>query len=147
MNAILAMSQFIFLLITFPYVCRILLPVGIGKVSFATSMVSYFTMFAQLGIPTYGIRTCGKVRDNKEELTRTAQELFIINFVMSALAYSVFFIALWTVPRLRQDKILFLIVSTTILLFPFIFFFFHNLLHFFIRTLCYSICTYKYKRN
>ena len=114
MNAILTMSSFIFPLITFPYVSRILLPVGTGKVSFATSVVSYFSMFAQLGIPTYGIRACAKVRDNHEELTCTVQELFIINAVMSTLAYAVFFIALFTVPRLNQDKELFLIVSLTI---------------------------------
>ena len=40
MNAILTMSQFIFPLITFPYVSRILLPEGTGKVSFATSVLS-----------------------------------------------------------------------------------------------------------
>ena len=56
MNVILTMSSFIFPLITFPYVSRILLPTGTGKVSFATSVVTYFSMFAQLGIPTYGIR-------------------------------------------------------------------------------------------
>ena len=54
MNALLTMSSFIFPLITFPYVSRVLLPVGTGKVSFATSLISYFSMFAQLGIPTYG---------------------------------------------------------------------------------------------
>lgn len=116
MNAILAMSQFIFPLITFPYVSRILLPEGTGKVSFATSVISYFALFAQLGIPTYGIRACAKVRDNKEKLTRTVQELFIINLVMSFIAYAVFFVALNTVPRLQQDKPLFIIVSLTILL-------------------------------
>ena len=31
-----------------------LLPVGTGKVSMATSVITYFSMFAQLGIPTYG---------------------------------------------------------------------------------------------
>ena len=82
MNVILTMSSFIFPLITFPYVSRILLPEGTGKVSFATSLISYFSMFAQLGIPTYGIRACAKVRDDKEELTRTTQELVIINFVI-----------------------------------------------------------------
>lgn len=63
MNSLLTMSQFIFPLITFPYISRILLPVGTGKVSFATSIVSYFALFAQLGIPTYGIRACAKVRE------------------------------------------------------------------------------------
>lgn len=87
MNAILTMSQFIFPLITFPYVSRILLPEGTGKVSFATSVVSYFAMFAQLGIPTYGIRACAKIRDDKEKLTKTVQELFIINIAMSLIAY------------------------------------------------------------
>lgn len=114
MNAILTMSSFIFPLITFPYVSRVLLPVGTGKVSFATSIVSYFAMFAQLGIPTYGIRACAKVRDNKEELTRTVQELVIINFIMSCIAYVVFAVALFTVPKMAQDKPLFLIISTTI---------------------------------
>ncbi len=115
MNAILTMSQFIFPLITFPYISRILLPVGTGKVSFATSVISYFAMFAQLGIPTYGIRVCAQVRDDKEKLTRTVQELFFINLVMSIIAYVALFLAIAFVPRMRQDKELFLIVGLTIL--------------------------------
>lgn len=69
MNAILTMSSIIFPLITFRYVSNILLPDGTGKVSFAISLITYFNMFAQLGIPIYGIRICAMVRDNKEELT------------------------------------------------------------------------------
>ena len=42
MNVILTMSSFIFPLITFPYVYRNLLPEGNGKVSFATTLISYF---------------------------------------------------------------------------------------------------------
>ncbi len=116
MNAILTMSNFIFPLITFPYVSRILLPVGTGKVSFATSLISYFSMFAQLGIPTYGVRACAKVRDDREALTRTAHELLFINLIMSAISYVALAIALITVPRLREDRLLYIIVSMTILL-------------------------------
>lgn len=116
MNIILSMSSFIFPLITFPYVSRILGPEGTGRVSFAISLISYFSMFAQLGIPTYGIRVCAAIRDNREELTRTAQELLIINLVMGAISYAALFIALLTVPRLREDRLLYVIVSATILL-------------------------------
>ena len=116
MNMVLTMSSFIFPLITFPYVSRILLPVGTGKVSFATSLISYFSMFAQLGIPTYGIRACAKVRDNREKLTRTAQELLIINLMMNIISYIALFIALAFVPRLQEDKPLYVIVSFTIIL-------------------------------
>ena len=82
--------------------------------SFATSIISYFAMFAQLGIPTYGIRACAKVRDDKEKLSKTAQEIFIINIVMSILVYIVFFIVVCNVPRLKDEKILLIIVSATI---------------------------------
>lgn len=98
MNAILTMSSMIFPLITFPYVSRILLPLGTGKVAFATSVVTYFSMFSQLGIPTYGIRACAQVRDDKEELSRTVQELFLINFFIMIIAYIALFIAIQNVP-------------------------------------------------
>lgn len=42
MNVILSMSAFLFPLITFPYVSRILKPEGMGKISFATSLITYF---------------------------------------------------------------------------------------------------------
>lgn len=116
MNTILKMSSFIFPLITTPYVSRVLQPVGTGKVSFATSVISYFSMFAQLGIPTYGIRACAEVRDNKEELTRTAQELLIINLIMCVFSYAALALVLIFVPRFREDRALYVIMSSTILL-------------------------------
>lgn len=116
MNAMLTMSSFLFPLISFPYVSRVLLEVGTGKVSFSTSLISYFLMIAQLGIPTYGVRACAKVRDDRRALTRTAQELLIINLIMSALSYGLLFGALIFVPRLRAERTLYLLMSLTILL-------------------------------
>lgn len=116
MNIILTMSNLIFPLITFPYVSRILLPEGTGRVSFATSLISYFVMFSQLGIPTYGIRACAKVRDNRKELTKIAQELLFINLIISVISYIALFIAIMTVPRLQDDKTLYIIMSLTIIL-------------------------------
>lgn len=116
MNALLTMSSFIFPLISFPYISRILLPLGTGKVAFATSFIAYFSMFAQLGIPIYGIRICAQVRDDKEKLTRTAQELLIINLITSLISYTVLIIMLITIPKLREEKTLLIVVSLTIIL-------------------------------
>lgn len=115
MNALLTMSSFIFPLITFPYVSRVLEPAGYGKVSFATSLIAYFLIFAQLGIPTYGVRACAKVRDDKRLLTKTAHELLIINLVMSVVSYVVLALALIFVPKLREDRLLYIVVSLTII--------------------------------
>ena len=115
MNSILTMSAMIFPLVTYPYVTGILGPQGIGTVSFANSVVTYFSMFAQLGIPTYGIRACAKVRDNREELSRVTQEILFINLVTCVVSYALFFASLQAIPQLREEKGLYLVMGTMIL--------------------------------
>lgn len=116
MNVILKMSSFIFPLITFPYVSRILGAVGNGKVSFATSVIYYFTVIATLGIPTYGVKICAQYRDDKKKLSKTVKELLIISNIMMIISYLIFFIALFLIPKLYEEKILMLINSVTIIL-------------------------------
>lgn len=115
MNVILTMSTVIFPLLTFPYVSRVLSPTGIGKVSFATSVINYFLIIAELGIPTYGIRACAKVRDNREELNKTACEILVISVGMCLISYTLLFGSIVLVPKFAQEKYLLLVVSTMIL--------------------------------
>ena len=119
MNIILKMSSFVFPLISLPYITRTLGAEGNGKVAFASSVITYFSMFAQLGIPTYGIRACAKCRDNKDELTKTVQELLVINFAAVGISYTMLIIGMITIPKLRQEPALMLINSLTIFLIPF----------------------------
>jgi len=116
MNIILTMSSLLFPLITFPYISRVLLAEGNGKVQLATSVVTYFLLFAQLGIPTYGIRVCAAVRDDKMKLTRTVHELMIIQMVTMLLSYLVFFFCLNLIPRIQAERSLYLVTSALILL-------------------------------
>lgn len=116
MNAILTVSSFVFPMITFPYASRVLLVENYGKVTFATSVLTYFAMFAALGIPNYGIRACARVREDKVKLSRTAQELMIINLITSAITYVAFFVSLIFVKRFQQDSTLLIINSVSILL-------------------------------
>ena len=116
MNAILTVSTFLFPVITFPYVARVLHSSGTGRIDFATSAVSYFAMFAQLGIPNYGVKAVAKVREDKEKLTRLVHELLIINIVMTVLVYIVFGFSINIVPRFKRDKTLFIVMSTIMFL-------------------------------
>ncbi|MEG1820708.1 MAG: flippase [Malacoplasma sp.] len=115
MNSILSISTFIFPLITFPYVSRILLPEGVGKVSFATSVIAYFLMFAQLGIPIYGIRSCAEVRYNREKLSQTVHEIFLINLITGLISYLLLIFSICNIDRLRDEKSLFLVTSFTVI--------------------------------
>lgn len=116
MNFILTASTFIFPLITFPYASRVLQASGNGRIAFASSVANYFMMVASLGIPTYGIRACARVRDNRDELSKTAQEILIINLFTTFIVTAVYLISIVIVPKFHQDKVLFLINTATILL-------------------------------
>ena len=116
MNFILTATNFIFPFITFPYVSRVLQATGNGRVSFAASVANYFMMVASLGIPTYGVRACARVRDEKEKLSKTVQELFIINFVVTFFVIITYLISILIVPRFQEDKSLFFINGVNIVL-------------------------------
>ena len=116
MNTILKMSSFLFPLITFPYVSRVLGLELNGKIAFASSYVSYFTMVAQLGIPTYGIRACAKIRDNKEKLSKTVQELLIINSCMVVFSYLALILTMFTIPKVIENRSLVMLSSVSVIL-------------------------------
>ena len=111
MNTFLTVSSLIFPMITFPYVSRILLPEGMGKVAMATSVVAYFSLLANLGIPIYGIRACAGVRDDRQKLSKMVQELFLINILMAGISYILFFLTFFSVPKFTEEYTLYLIIS------------------------------------
>ena len=116
MNFIMTSSSFLFPLITFPYVTRVIGVEGNGRIAFISSVVQYFSMVAMLGIPTYGIRACARVRNDREKLSRTAQEILALNLIITAIVYVAFFASLLLVPKLREETPLMLVNSGAFIL-------------------------------
>lgn len=116
MNIVLKMSSYIFPLITLPYISRVLGAEANGKISFTASVITYFSMFAQLGIPTYGIRECARCRDDEDKLTKTVQELLMINGISMLIAYAILGISVFFINKFKQEPILLMIQSLTIVL-------------------------------
>ena len=56
LNAIKTLTTILFPLISLPYATRVLGKGGLGDVTYAESIVSYFALFAALGIVAYGTR-------------------------------------------------------------------------------------------
>lgn len=115
LNMVKTMSSIIFPLITFPYVSRVLMPENIGKVNFGSSFVSYFTLIASLGITTYAIRECSAKRDDKNELSKTASQIFSINVITTIIAYVLMAITLLLFRDFDSYRTLIIIQSTAIL--------------------------------
>ncbi len=116
MNFLLKISGMLFPLITYPYVSRILMPEGIGKISFASSIIAYFSMFAVLGVPTYGVKAAARVRDDKEALSRVVHELLFIMLVMSTTVYVVLGLSLSLIDKFESNKVIILVTSLQIIL-------------------------------
>ncbi|MBB3110555.1 O-antigen/teichoic acid export membrane protein [Paenibacillus phyllosphaerae] len=114
-NTLLKYLNVLFPLITFPYVARVLSAEGIGQVDFSLSVIQYFILFSQLGIPTYAIRECARYRDDKEKLTKTVQEILIINAVMIGLSYLIFAFMLYRVDVFEANSTLLIIMSISII--------------------------------
>ena len=114
MNAFLTCSNFIVPLITVPYVSRVLLADGNGKINFATAIINYFVLFASLGMPLYGVRTCAVVREDKKKLSRTVKELFTISMVSTVLSLAVLLVLIGVVPKFQEYRGLLLVLSSNI---------------------------------
>lgn len=116
MNILLKMSAVIFPLIAFPYASRILGADSYGRVGFAISVTSYFSLLASLGIPSYAVRKCAQVRDDEYNLGKTVKEILLINTISLCITCCLFIICLFLVPRFYNDKLLIMLASSSIIL-------------------------------
>ena len=69
-SSILTTANYIFPLITYPYVSRVLGVTNIGICNFVDSIINYFSMFSLMGIVAVGIRSIAAVKSDKEELSK-----------------------------------------------------------------------------
>ena len=106
-NVLLAISQVFFPLITFPYLARTLGPEHVGVLNFAESIAKYFVMLAALGIPIYGIREIAKVQNELKERTKIFAEIFTINLICTLGLSFIFLAAVFFIPQLNKEKVLF----------------------------------------
>ena len=98
-------------LITTPYVSRILGADGIGTVSYAESIVSYFVLFATMGITTYGQREISYVQQSVEKRSAVFWNTKILEFVTSGIMLIVYLIfALF-----QKNALIYIILSCNII--------------------------------
>ena len=76
-NLILTFSSYLFPLLTYPYVSRVLGVIGIGTCNFVDSIIDYFILFSGLGIGSYGVREIARVI---KIIKRNVMKFFLIYF-------------------------------------------------------------------
>lgn len=114
-NSIKTCLSIVFPLVTFPYISRVLQAENVGKLNFSQSIVSYFALLASLGISTYAIRECSKVRDNRKELSEIASELFSIDLYTSIFAILLLMVVMTFYKKIHGYWLLIIIYSVNII--------------------------------
>lgn len=98
-------------LITSPYISRVLGADQIGQYSYMNSLVSYFVLFATLGITAYGRREISYVQDEGRKRSALFWDTKALEFVTSGIAVALFLIfALF-----QEEKTLYFVLTLNLL--------------------------------
>lgn len=106
----------LFPLVTTTYISRVLLPGGVGRVSYANTIVAYFTLIASLGLPSYGVKAIAQSNDTREHRTKTFWELFAINFRATILCIVLYYLFVNNFSHFADRKMLFNIMGLMLVL-------------------------------
>ena len=115
-NALYNGLNIIFPLITIPYLSRILLSDGLGLVNYSRSIVSWFLIFASLGIPRYGVREIAKIKDNRDKLDKTFTELFLYNLLSTCICVAVYMLVISEVSLFSNHYLLYMVTGIQLFL-------------------------------
>ena len=83
-------------IITVPYVTRIFTSEALGNYGFYNSIVSYFSLFAMLGIGVYGTKQIAAASD----VSSTFWNIYAIQLIASILAIAVYLIVAFSIPQM-----------------------------------------------
>lgn len=103
-NLVLSLCNYIFPLITYPYVSRILGVTNIGVCSYVDSIITYFMLFSMLGVASVGVREIAKCRSDQQEINRLTSGLIFINLSLTLLAILILIILTFSVSLFHPYK-------------------------------------------
>ena len=114
LNMIRTLISIAFPLITYPYATRVLGVNNYGTISYVNSIVSYFSLFATLGITSYAIREGAIYRNDKEKFSKFGNELFSINIISTIIAYILLLFFVFIFKKSNINLMLLMISSLSI---------------------------------
>ena len=93
LSLVISGISYLYPILAFVWIARILHPEGLGRISFAYSIAAYFVMFTGLGMPIYGMRSMAAKRRATQERSRFAAEMLLIRLFTGLAVWFVFLLA------------------------------------------------------
>lgn len=102
-------------MITFPYISRVLGVENVGLVNFVDNTISYFLLFASMGITNLGVRAIAAAKHSQDELNKTFSNIFGLNIIFTAAVLAIYCTLIAVVPKFNSYSELFYIGGAKIL--------------------------------
>lgn len=115
-NILYTVLNLCFPLITSMYVSRILGPDGIGRVSYVQNDVSYFVMFAMLGIHNYALREIANIQQNERKKNQLFTNLIIINTISTLITLIIYLMLIINISLFQNEFSLYVACGSLIFL-------------------------------
>lgn len=115
-NVLLTVSGYIFPLLTFPYITRVLGPNNLGLANFASSVVDYAILFANLGLATIGYRYIPQCNDDVEQRNHVFSHLVSLHIIQTSCILIIYSLCVFFIPQLYEHKTLYFVGVSKIIM-------------------------------
>lgn len=103
-SSVLTASNYIFPLITYPYVSRVLGVTNIGICNFVDSIIHYYLLFSMMGITTLGIREIASTSTDAKKQSKVFSSLLTLNGIATLIMLIILIASIYFVPEFREYK-------------------------------------------
>lgn len=114
-STLLTSANYIFALITYPYVSRVLGVENIGICNFVNSIVNYYYLFSTIGIVNVAIREVATHKGDKSELSKTFSSVLTFNLITAIVMMVALVASTFIVPKFYEHRDLMFVGAMRIL--------------------------------
>jgi polysaccharide transporter, PST family len=102
------MANYLFPLITVPYLVRVLGPGKYGLVAFAAALIQYFLMLTDYGFNLTATRNISVSRNDPEKMSKIFSSVMAVKFMLTAAGLATLLVLVYAFPKFKPDILLYL---------------------------------------
>lgn len=103
-STILTVANYIFPLLTYPYVSRVLGVCNIGICNFVDSIINFFILFSMMGVGAVGIREIAGTAPNTNRQSKVFSSLLTLNGISTLVMLLLLLTCIYIIPEFREHQ-------------------------------------------
>lgn len=109
--SLLQIANYIFPLITVPYMSRVIGVEGYGRIAFASAIIIWFQTFSRWGFEYSAMREVAQNRDDAKKISEVFSNIFWSRLLLMMISYVVLIIVIFCVPTFREAADVIIVTS------------------------------------